>query len=53
MTVEVNGRPKDIPYSHLATLPPPDFVCVTPPSAHELLFKQITASDKKTDCRSI
>ena len=31
MTVEVNGRPKDISYSHLATLPPPGSVCVTPP----------------------
>ena len=30
MTVEVNGRPKDISFSHLATLPPPDSVCVTP-----------------------
>ena len=53
MTVEVNGRPKDISYFHLATLPPPDSVCVTPPPAQELSFKQITASDKKTNCRSI
>ena len=52
MTEEVNGRPKDISYSHLATLPPPDSVCVTPP-AQKLSFKQITASDKKTNYRSI